>query len=127
MLYRYFAINRQTYIVNHLSGIYFGYKYTLHLSCCSCNLIGRERPQRDRTEQSYLNAFGTCHLNGLLGYARCATECHNHIFGIVHELGFVANLVLTYLAILLLQVQIALLHNLRLQFERSDYVGLATL
>ena len=86
------------------------------------NLLFRERPEGDWTEQSYLDALLTCTLDTLLGNTCCTTEGYDYIVGIIHLLGFITNLGFTNLSVFLLKSNIALLHHLRLEFQRGHDV-----
>ena len=91
------------------------------------NLLFRERPEGDRTEQSYLDALLTRTLDALLGNTCRTTEGYDNIVGIIHLLGFITNLGFTDFSVFLLKSNIALLHHLRLEFQRGHDVDWTTL
>ena len=127
MLTTYSAVYCEAHVLNHHAGVDLCNENTLELLSCLCNLLFGERPQCDRTEQTDLDALCTCKLDSLFCNTRCRTERNDHVFCVVHELGLVANLVLANLAVFLLKLQVALLHNLRLKLERCDNNGLTAL
>ena len=90
-----------------------------------CQGLAGEWPQRDGTEEAGPDALLASELDALLGNARRAAESHDQAVGVVALLGLIAHLLSLYLAVLLLQVQVALLHDLRLQLKRGDDVRLA--
>ena len=83
------------------------------------NLLFRERPESDRTEQSHLDALLTRTLDALLGDTCRTTEGYDNIVGIIHLLGFITNLGFTDFSVFLLKSNIALLQYLRLEFQRG--------
>ena len=89
--------------------------------------LGGEWPQRDRTQQTDLDALLTSHLDSFLRQTGSTTKGYDNEFSIVAEHRLVAYFLLANLSIFLLQVDIASLHHLRLQLQRSDDIGLTVL
>ena len=88
-------------------------------------LILRERPQRDGTEQSDLDALLACYLDGFLRQSCCGAKGYDDVVGVVALQRLISYFVFFYLTVFLLQVDVVLFHCLGLQFERGVDVGLA--
>ena len=87
-----------------------------------CDFLFGEGPERDGAEESRIASFLSGKFDGFLGNARCRAEGHDGVVGILHVARFVAHLLLGDFLVLRLEVKVAHLHDVRLEFERGNHL-----
>ena len=114
---RLYDVHGKADIFHHLSGIQFCNEHTFHLVGIRGNDFGRERPQRDGAEHTYLYSFFACQLHCFLSDACHRAEGYNQVVGIIAMNFLEANLILFYLLVFGLETDVVLFHFFRFQFQ----------
>ena len=117
MFHFHFTVHGKADIFHHLSGIQFCNEHTFHLVGIRGNGFGRERPQRDGAEHTYLDSFFACQLHCFLSDACHRAEGYNQVVGIIAMNFLEANLILFYLLVFGLETDVVLFHFFRFQFQ----------